>query len=145
MCYMVYMSMDCAVDLTVHNSELVRFEEPSTERQCLKPRSLKYQYNWFIGSKAGCSCTFRHLCRESVELGFGHPEDWFPEEEEGIEATGLLYDIIATMIGHGCHVQLLDCWSGDEQNEAIAVNVRLSEVTKEAFRFFEGHIFEIKE
>ena len=38
-----------------------------------------------VGSKSGCSCTFRHLY--SIELGFGEPVDWYPEEPDAIEAT----------------------------------------------------------
>jgi hypothetical protein len=73
MCYMVYISTDCADDLSVHTSDLVRFEKPTVEKQRPCPRILKHEHKWFVGSKSGCSCTFRHLCRGSIGLGFGQP------------------------------------------------------------------------
>jgi hypothetical protein len=140
---MVYISTDCADDLSAHTSDLVRFEKPAVEKQRPCPRILKHEHKWFVGSKSGCSCTFRHLCRESVELGFGQPQDWYPEEPDKINATRLLYGTLNDLIQRGCRVDLLDCWSGDENTDAVALDVSLSQVPADRFRMFEGYLFNL--
>ena len=144
MCYMVYMSTDCADDLSRQSSDLVRFGKPSVETYSPCPRILKHEHKWFIGSKSKCSCTFRHLCRDSVDLGFGAPEDWFPEEQDDIDATHQLYDILREIVHRGHHVEVLDCWSGDEEDDAVPLDVSLAEVPVDHFRLFEGHVFTLK-
>lgn len=144
MCYMVYMSTDCADDLSLRTSELVRFAKPSTATYAPCPRVLKHEHKWFVGSKSECSCTFRHLCRESVGLGFGAPEDWFPEEQDRIDATHQLYEILQYIVLRGHEVELLDCWSGDEDRDAEPLDVPLSQISLEQFRLFEGHVFTLK-
>lgn len=143
MCYMVYISTDCPDDLSVNTSDFVRFEKPTVEKQCPCPRVLKHEHKWFVGSKSGCSCTFRHLCRESVELGFGQPESWYPEETDGIDATRLLYAILNDLVQRGCRVDLLDCWSGDENENPMPLDVSLSRVPADHFRMFEGRLFNL--
>lgn len=145
MCYMVYISTDCKDDISALTSDLVRFEKPSAERQAPCPQILKHEHKWFVGSKSGCSCTFRHLCRESVELGFSEPLNWFPEEAVGIDATHGLYAILNDLVQRGCQVDLLDCWSGDEDEDAVCLDVSLSQVPVGQFRMFEGHLFNLKQ
>ena len=144
MCYMVYISTDCADDLSRQSSDLVRFGKPSVETYSPCPPILKHVHKWFVGSKSECSCTFRHLCRDSVDLGFGVPEDWFPEEEAEIEATREFYGILKEMVQQGHHVEVLDCWSGDEEKDAVVLDVSLSEVPVDHFRLFEGYLFMLK-
>jgi hypothetical protein len=143
MCYMVYVSTDCADDLSRRTSDLVRFEKPSAESRAPCPRVLKHEHRWFVGSKSGCSCTFRHLCRDSVELGFGGPQDWFPEDDEAIEATRRLYEVLRELVERGHLVEVFDCWSGDEDTEAVTLGVSLSQVPADSFRLFEGHLFSL--
>lgn len=144
MCYMVYLSTDCADDLSRQSSDLVRFEKPSVETDSPCPRILKHDHKWFVGSKSKCSCTFRHLCRESVDLGFGAPEDWFPEEQDEIDATHQLYELLTEIVQRGHQVEVLDCWSGDEDKDAVALDVSLKEVPVDHFRLFEGYVFNLK-
>ena len=144
MCYMLYMSTDCADDLSLQTSELVRFAEPSIATCAPCPRVLKHEHKWFVGSQSECSCTFRHLCREAVGLGFGAPEDWFPEEQDSIDATHQLYEILQELVLRGHRVELLDCWSGDENEGAEPLDVSLSQISRERFRLFEGHLFALK-
>lgn len=141
---MVYMSTDCADDLSRLSSDLVRFEKRSAATYSPSPRVLKHEHRWFIGSKSGCSCTFRHLCHESVELGFGAPEDWFPEEPDEIHATHELYRTLKDLVKHGHQVELLDCWSGDEQKEPVPLDVSMAQVSPEHFRLFERHLFTLR-
>lgn len=144
MCYMVYMSTDCADDLSRQSSELVRFGNPSAATSSPSPRILKHAHQWFIGSKSECSCTFRHLGGESVGLGFGPPADWFPEKPDEIRATHRLYQVLKHLVEHGHQVEVLDCWSGDEDREAVPLEVSLAKVPPAHFRLFEGHLFTLK-
>jgi len=149
---MLYISTDCQDDLSALTSDLVRFEKPSGENRSPFPQTLKHEHNWFVGSEAGCSCTFRHLCRGSVELGFCEPEDWFPEEPAAIEATRRLYAILKDMVQRGHNLELLDCWIGDEDEGedededkgTVVLDVSLSQVPADCFRVFEGHLFSLK-
>ena len=84
MCYSVYLSTDFEGDLSQHSSALIRFEKDFTNCEPEIMDLLLYEHPWYVGSKAGCSCTFRHL--SSVELGFGKPVDWYAEELDEIEA-----------------------------------------------------------
>lgn len=144
MCYMVYVSTDCADDLSRLSSDLVRFEKPSAETYSTCPRILKHAHKWFVGSKSQCSCTFRHLCRESMGLEFGAPEDWYPEEQDHVDATHQLYSILKGIVQRGHQVDVLDCWSGDEGQDAVALDVSLTDVPVDHFRLFEGYVFELK-
>ena len=141
---MVYISTDCGEDLSLQTTDLVRFEEPSPASQSPSPRVLKHEHKWFVGSKSGCSCTFRHLCVESVDLGFGEPEDWFPETPDDIDATKRLYEILKEMVRRGHQVEILDWWSGDEDKDAVPLDVSLSQIPADHFRLFEEHVFTLK-
>ena len=63
------------------------------------------------GRRAGCSCTFRHLA--GWELGFDEPQDWFPEEQDNLQATAELYRVIASLV-QGGHRQIASIF-GREQ------------------------------
>jgi len=143
MCYMVYLATDCPDDLSRESTDLVRFERPSVEAQSPSPRVLKHEHTWFVGSKSGCSCTFRHLCRESVGLGFGVPEDWFPEKQDDLAATRQLYDILKAIVERGHRVEVLDCWSGHEDEDPVALDVSLTDVSADQFRLLEGRVFNL--
>jgi hypothetical protein len=60
-----------------------------------------------------------------------------------LDATRLLYGILNGLIQRGYRVDLLDCWSGDEKNAAVVLNVSLSQVPVDHFRMFEGHLFNL--
>ena len=144
MCYLVYLSTECADDLSRQTSDLVRLERPPVDWRPPGPHVLTHPHNWFVGSKSGCSCTFRHLHRDSVSLGFEGRQDWFPEDDEAIEATRQLYEILRDLVDHGHRVELLDCWSEEEDRAAVPLDVSLSQVPPDAFRLFEGHLFKLR-
>jgi hypothetical protein len=141
MCNMVYLSTDSADDLAPRSSDLVRFEKPSSNPQSAPPAALKHEHRWFVGSRSGCSCGFRHLVHQSVGLGFGEPEDWFPEDRQDLEATVSLYEVLKDLVQRGHQVEVLDCWSGDEGAAFVPLVVSLSQVPAGHFRLFEGHVF----
>ena len=110
MCYTLLLSTSSDEDLNQYNNELVRFSRalPSIA----DTDKLKYRNKWYIGSKAGCSCTFRHLY--SIELGFGEPVDWYEEDPDAIEATVQLIGIIRGLASSGEDVDCIDAWERDK-------------------------------
>jgi hypothetical protein len=142
MCYMTLLSTTADIDLSLGNNDLVRFsrELPGIPEETY----LGFKNKWFIGSKSGCSCEFRHLYVKSVELGFGLPEDWMPEEQSDIEATHQIIASIRSLVESGANVDCVDAWSQDQTVAAPLageVEVDLATVSNEAFRFFEMHKF----
>jgi hypothetical protein len=142
MCYMTVLSTSCETDLTVNNNEFVKFSKslPGVPEE----KYLAHAFKWFIGSKSGCSCELRHLYVSSVELGFGEPEEWFPEEPGDINATKQIAATIRALVSSGAEVDCVDAWA-HEQKEAAAlagdITVCLSDVSDTKFRFFEVHRF----
>lgn len=141
MCYILTLSTDSSADLTAHNDELVVFDRtlPGIAEEAL----LAYPHMWYIGSRDGCSCGFRHLAEQSVELGFGEPVDWYEEEAEDLEATRRLSAVIRALVGDGAKVDCIDAWNGSQRDPVLAgtVTVGLASVRDTAFRLFENHRF----
>lgn len=138
---MLLLSTDAAEDLSLRNDDLVSFSNrlPALAEQKL----LSHPRQWFVGSRDGCSCGFRHLYVGSVELGFGEPEDWFPEEPEDIEATLRLIAIVRALLDAGAKVDCIDAWAHSSDSACLAgtIDVDLSTVSDKSFRFFESHRF----
>lgn len=139
MCYVVLVSTSSSKDLTIHNNELVRFSRDLPEIVACK--YLKYPHKWYVGSKAGCSCVFRHLY--SVDLGFGEPVDWYPEDPDEIAATIQLIEVIRGLLVGGEAVDCIDAWHHSEMDpvSAKALEVDLAKVSNGEFRFFENYHF----
>jgi hypothetical protein len=139
---MTVLSTNSETDLAAHNTDLVKFSK--TLPGVPEEKYLAHQFKWFIGSKSGCSCEFRHLYVTSVEFGFGEPEDWFPEEASDIEATKQIATTIRALVSSGAEVDCVDAWMHAQQDAAQLagdVVVNLSEVSDASFRFFEMHRF----
>ncbi|MBK8814833.1 MAG: hypothetical protein IPN42_04665 [Methylococcaceae bacterium] len=138
---MVLLSTDSPEDLTKYDKPLISF---STELPALaEALQLAYPYKWFVGSRDGCSCGFRHLYIGSVELGFGEPEEWFPEEAGDIQATVCFVKVVSNLLANGASVDCIDAW-GHESSEADlsgTVDVNLNIISELKFRFFENHRF----
>ncbi len=137
MCYMLYLSTDSPENLAKNNSDRVRFAQIGDDEE--RAMSLLQSQKWYVGSKSGCSCNFRHLA--STDLGFGERVDWYPEEGEDILATAELYKVILRLVSEGNQVDCLDIWDGHERGEVKSLVVNLKVVPKEDFRFFENHHF----
>ena len=138
MCYLLYLSTSSSEDLTRNNSDLINFQRLEITEDA-RLSLLRNQEKWFVGSKSGCSCTFRHLF--SVELGFGEPQDWFPEDEDQLRATAALYQVIARLVGAGNRVDCLDIWQGADEADIRTKVVSLNAVSEKAFRLFENYHF----
>jgi hypothetical protein len=141
MCYSLYLSTDSPAGLRVYNTDLVRFQqaEDYEYKTAFIIGLLEFPNRWFVGSRSGCSCTFRHL--SAIELGFGAPEDWYEEQQDDLDATQQLYDVIVRLLRSGQRVDCIDIWSGAELNDIKTLPVSVEAVPKEAFRLFEGYRF----
>ena len=139
MCYLVYISTDFEGDLSQHNSALISFEKDFTYYEPEIIDLLLYKYHWYVGSKAGCSCTFRHL--SSIELGFGEPVYWYEEPSDEIEATIIFYDKVSSLISQGNKLDCIEIWAGTKRDQIKRLEVDLSSVSRNSFRFFENHYF----
>lgn len=137
MCYAIYLSTDLEDDLSKFNTALVRFEHVDVRSPVIT--SLEYIHKWYVASKSGCSCTFRHLT--SVELGFGAPVDWYEEEENEIAATLTFIKVIRKLINRGAKVDCIDIWYGTEPSDIQVKRVKLMDIKDEQFRFFENYHF----
>ena len=138
MCYSLYLSTSSPEDLTKYNSELVRFKrpEPADEKWA---GLLRHEHKWFVGSKSQCSCTFRHFT--SPDLGFTELLDWFPEDEDNVQATAELHRVIRVLVSAGERVDCLDAWY-DAAPEAIKeMVVKFDTVSEKQFLLFEDYHF----
>ena len=119
MCYAVYISTDSQMNLVERNSELVRFErvtDPDSD-PCIA--LLDFPNKWYVGSKSGCGCTFRHLHTSAVELGFSEPVDWYEEEQDELDATREFYVMLSDILSSGYHVDLVDHWEGTQPEGSL--------------------------
>lgn len=138
MCYSLYLSTDSSADLTCYNSDLLKFKRlDAAENADLI--ILRHRQRWYVGSKSECSCTFRHLV--SVELGFGEPVAWNPEDADELRATAELYRVIARLVSAGHQVDCLDIWAGADLEAISEQVVNLDAVSETAFRLFENYHF----
>ena len=140
MCYVIVLSTTSTGDLARYNSDRLRFSREVPDEAAVE--ALHYPHQWYVGSKSGCSCTFRHL--HSTELGFGPPVDWYPEEGDEIAATLEFIAVVRALVEAGERVDCVDVWSGEtgahDFGETLAVD--LSNVADADFRFFEAHHFD---
>lgn len=139
MCYVVWLSTTSEVDLSVRSSDLVRFskDEPRLDGVAM----LQYANKWYVGSSSGCSCSFRHLYIDSVDLGFGPPVEWYSEEPGHVEATRRFMAIVRELSTRTDRVDCVALWNDADPGSIRSLTVRLDEVADEAFRFFENHYF----
>ena len=139
MCYTLLLSTTSPEDLSVHNTDLVRFTKDLP--QIAEAAVLKYEHKWYVGSKSGCSCSFRHLY--SIELGFGEPVEWYKEEPEDIDATLQIIQLIREVVAKGESVDCVDTWPRQEMKSVATtkLDVDLSAIKDSEFRFFENHHF----
>ena len=145
MCYMIVFSTNSDEDLTRLKSALIQFSRdlPASPRNSL----LKYQNRWLLESEGGCSCGFRHLEGESIELGFCGPEEWWPEHEEKIAATRAAFEVFRSIAAQGYRIECIDNWMSDRMDfepPLAEIEIVVDELAPEKFRFFEGYRFEFR-
>ena len=138
MCYALILSTTSSEDLSQYNCEEIRFDQAVPEH--LLVDRLLYPSKWYVGSRTGCSCAFRHLYEP--DLGFGVPEDWFPEEEADIQATQIFVRLVRSLLAKGESVDCIDSWDGKSETPFARLTVNLSQIRDEEFRFIENHHFD---
>lgn len=138
MCYALLLSTTSDDDLSQFNGEGLRFESILPDRFSFN--KLLHPNKWYVGSRTGCSCSFRHLAGPPFE--FGPPEDWFPEEASDIAATLLFIRVVRSLLSKGEQVDCIDRWEGNDPEVIPWVSVNLSQIPDEEFRFFENQHFD---
>jgi hypothetical protein len=140
MCYELILSTTSGDDLARFNDEGIRFDNSPPDHPSFS--HLLYSNKWFIGSRTGCSCSFRHV--HEPEQGFGVPEEWFLENPADIEATLKLIRLVRSLIARGERVDCVDLWAGSDASPGTPprMDVDLSRVRDEEFRFFENYHFD---
>ena len=138
MCYALLLSTTSNEDLSQLNCEEIRFNQKVPEH--LPVDRLLYPSKWYVGSRTGCSCSFRHLYEP--DLGFGAPVDWFPEEQRDIEATHIFIRLVRSLLAKGEKVDCIDAWEGNSEMPPTHLPVNLTQIRDEEFRFIENHHFD---
>lgn len=133
MCYSVFMSTSSPEDLASRATPLITFHKRAAD-ETLPP--LLHDHQWFVGSKSGCSCTFRHAT--SAQLGFGKPEEWYPDEPDEIAATATFIAMVRQVLADGYEVDCVDLWAEGAAGKIVTREVDLAAVSDQEFRFFEN-------
>lgn len=141
MYYMVVLSTSSPEDLRKYNTNLLRFDKhlPGLTEE----DELAMPHKWFVGSKDGSSCAFRHLHTSAVELGFAEPVDWYPEEQDDLDATQQFYRVVTQIIDDGYSVDCVDAWDHRDEKGSLCGRevVNIKAVRASEFRFFENYKF----
>jgi hypothetical protein len=144
MCYLIYLSTTSPEDLSRLPSKLYHFRPIAKEDDPAIVNLLDNPAQWYLECQyGGCSCHFRHL-DGGRETDFFPPADWFPEDAEDIEATRAVYDLLARLLAEGHGVDLVDIWNGTPPEVITVLDVSLSEVGRDSFRFFEHRKFHLR-
>jgi hypothetical protein len=148
MCYGVYISTDSPKNLAEFDSEFVRFEKVTDPNSNPCIGLLDFPNKWYVGSKTGCSCTFRHLPPSVVELWFSEPVDWYEEEQDDLDATRELYGRLSDILSSGHQLDLVDLWEGSQERsqsgDITTLDVSLDDVSEREFHMLENHKFRLK-
>jgi len=143
MCYMTVISTTSERELSEFNTPLVQFSRQLP--QLPEESFLQHPNKWYLGSKDGCSCGFRHLDHGNEDLGFSEPVDWWPEEQEDIAATLQVVGVFKTLLSEGAKLDCVDGWEQDKKQDPKLHGesvVNLAVIPETSFRFFESHRFE---
>ena len=145
LCYSVYMSTTAAGALAAGNSGHYRLRQWDGDAPEIVGL-LAYPARWeLLGRHGGCSCHFRHLVEQNIgHLGFGPPVDWFPEDEDDLEATRAVYDLLSRLLETGNQVDLIDVWSDPSPDNIHSVAVSLREAGRDSFSFWENRRMDLK-
>ena len=141
MCYALLLSTTSTDDLSQFNDEGLKFDK--TIPNYVPLRNLLYPNHWYVGSRTGCSCSFRHLY--GPEFQFGGPEDWHPEASTNVEATLKFIRLVRSQLVKGERVDCIDLWAGSDAQADVEVPrlpVDLNQIRDEEFRFFENQHFD---
>lgn len=147
MCYELIISTNSDTDLSILNQPNIYFEKLDNERHS---SNLKYgnQYRIATMQPNGCGCHIRNFCFELAKdfnFEFMPFQDWYEELDEDFDNAQFLFQVIKNLVNQGFGVDSFLCWSGDEnETPDKLMNVKVNEVIKEHFAFFENVYFDYK-
>jgi hypothetical protein len=141
MCYQIYVSTTSEEDLAALPTDLFRFELPTADDRPDILQLLAYPHKWYLACRyGGCSCHYRHL-GEGSDFSFDQPQDWMPEDSDDVESTQGIYDLVERLLAAKQGVDLVDVWEDPAAIRVTTLSVKLSDVSRDAFRFFANHKF----
>jgi hypothetical protein len=142
MCNLILFSTDCKDDFSAAGSGLFIVEPCDKDNPHEAQQYLQHPHKWqLICRYGGCSCHFRHA--RAPEPEFSGVEDWFPEDDDDLESTAAFYDFAEGLVGKGHKLDLVDVYDSEPEVSATT-QVSFGKVSREEFRFFEGHRFEFR-
>ena len=145
MCHSIYFSTTSDEDLTLLPQDLFIICRAYHEYNSNELSVLRYPQTWYLVCQYGaCSCHFRHVLKYAPQLRyFSAVEDWNPEDDDDVESTSAMYDVFVRLVTEGHALDVLDIWEGDEASSITSMTVSVSDVPRNAFRFFDGVRFEL--
>ena len=142
MCHTVFISTTSDEDFSEIESDDFGICQPRDETDGEALQLLAYPHRWYLESQyGGCSCHFRHAL---AGAGFAPVEDWCPEDTDDIEATGHFYDLLQRVLAEGHQLDVVDLWNGAAEEEVRTIDVELSTVPRDHFRFLNGFRLELR-
>ena len=144
MCHIIHVSTSSQKDLTQLPTELYQFVDVDRENDGPTLNLLAHPNKFLLLCRyGGCSCHYRHSGALGTEPWFGPPEDWNPEDEDDIESTRAVYEVFKRIVDEGHKLDVLCTWNSENLENVRSMDVSLSDVLPEVFRFFEGVRFEV--
>lgn len=138
MCYLIFFSTTDKRNFGDSSSAFFQIEPIKSTDPDDVVDSLAHPFKWYLASRyGGCSCHYRHW--PGGDPLFGPPVDWFPEDEDDVEATAGFYDFVSSIVHAGHNIDVIDIWGPGEEEAFPTTAVRLSEVSRADFRFVENH------
>jgi hypothetical protein len=78
------------------------------------------------------------------DLGFSLPESWYPENEIDVEATKRFESVVRSLVANGHKVDCVDRWEGATTFDIDTLNVEITKLPEDYFRFIENYRFEFR-
>ncbi len=105
MCYSIYMSTTSEEDFSKNECELFFLCPLENASDFESAKVLAHPNRWFLMCQyGGCSCHFRH---DTGQIGFGPVLDWYPEDDDDVEATQAFCETYYTGFSEGYQVDFL--------------------------------------
>jgi hypothetical protein len=154
MCYVIYLSTTSDEDLGLLPQDDYIISRPTEADPPAILALLSHPNQWVMLCRyGGCSCHFRHSSRgwlpgaksgTGVEASlpyFSPVEDWSPEDDDDVDATARVYDLVSRVVAEGHSMDLIDVLEGVVREEIRTLDVSLGSISRESFRFFENYKF----
>jgi hypothetical protein len=141
-CYLIYLSTTSKEPFGDSGRTLYKMYPIGPDDDARIVGLFEYPEKWYVECQyGGCSCHFRHNGTDQYAPSFSPPEDWCPEDEDDIEATAALVALFQRIIGDGHQLDVIDVWTGTPPELINTLDVNLSELPVDSFRFFENYRF----